>query len=482
MQIRVKYSVYGDTITVSSFEEIEDHVVYVDCSWNQLKSLPKNIGCNWTNLTHFDCYSNQLTSLPENIGETWTNLMIFNCGNNQLISIPENIGINWTNLIHFYCSNNKLTSLPENIGENWTNLTQFYCSLNKLKSLPENIGSNWTNLTQFYCSYNELISLPENIGSNWTNLSHFNCFANYLELLPENIGENWTNVTHFSCNNNQLTLLPENIGETWTNLTHFDCYSNQLTSLPENISENWTNLTHFNCHNNQLNSLPLSLMNCHNLRNILYYGNEIDNLPIQLMRFINRIRQVNTNGLNIYNDNQNVHNSNIQLSIKQSIENITTRTDLPEFDKDKLITIIVDDKVLNCKEQLIEYINDDSIHSLLLLTFGEVLWYVLMTIKKDFSVEEQEEIKKILNTDMSDALCKCFTGRISRVVNCLSGFSPLVNIQIKDESQIGNIIVIIKEQLGDEYSVEKHKKLVYKELVERGFDIDTINEWLEYIE
>jgi hypothetical protein len=410
MRIKVKYSNDGDTITVSSFEEIEDRVVYVNCGWNNLESLPENIGENWTNLTHFNCSYNQLTLLPENIGENWTNLTGFDCRNNQL------------------------KSLPENIGETWTNLTGFDCRNNQLKSLPENIGINWTNLTHFYCCDNKLTSLPENIGVNWTYL------------------------------------------------TIFSCGENQLLSLPENIGENWTNLTYFVCSFNQLTTLPLSLMNCRNLRYIDYSDNEIDDLPIQLMRFINGINQANTNGLNIYNDGQNLHNSNIQLSIKQSIENITTRTDLPEFDKNKLISIIVDDEVLNCKEQLIEYINDDNIHSLLLLTFGEVLWYVLMTIEKDFSVEEQEEIKKILNTDMSDALCKCFTGRISRVVNCLSGFSPLVNIQIKDESQIGNIIVIVKGQLGDEYSIEKHKELVYKELVERGFDIDTINEWLEYIE
>jgi hypothetical protein len=434
MQIHVKYSNDGDTITVSSFDEIEDNVVYVDCS------------------------DNQLTSLPENIGENWPNLTIFSCGYNQLESLPENIGENWTNLNYFYCNNNQLKLLPENIGSNWTNLTHFDCHYNKLNSLPKNIGFNWTNLTHFNCGYNQLKSLPENIGSNWTNLTQFYCWGNQLKSLPENIGSNWTNLTQFYCSLNQLNSLPENIGENWTNLTHFDCYKNQLESL------------------------PLSLMNCRNLRRINFSNNEIDNLPIQLMRFINRLYQTNTNNLNIYNDSQNVHNSNIQLSIKQSIENITVRQDLPKFDKNKLISIIVDDKVLNCKEQLIEYINDDSIHSLLLLTFGEVLWYVLMTIEKDFSVEEQEEIKKILNTDMSDALCKCFTGRISRVVNCLSGFSPLVNIQIKDESQIGNIIVIIKEQLGDSYTVEKHKELVYKELVEREFDIDTINEWLEHIE
>jgi Leucine-rich repeat (LRR) protein len=482
MQIRVKYSIDDDTIIVSSFEEIEDHVVYVDCSHNQLKSLPENIGSNWTNLTYFDCSENELTSIPENIGVNWTNLTHFDCSWNRLKSLPKNIGSNWTNLTDFYCRNNQLKFLPENIGETWANLTGFDCRNNQLKSIPGNIGENWTNLTLFNCYNNQLTSLPENIGCNWTNLTHFKCGYNQLNSLPENIGSNWTNLTHFECCDNFLTSLPENIGFNWSNLTDFDCSENLLNLLPKNIGENWTNLTHFECCYNFLTSLPLSLMNCRNLRNINYDGNEIDNLPIQLMRFINRINQANTNGLNIYNDGQNVHNSNIQLSIKQSIENITTRKDLPEFDKDKLISIIVDDKILNCKEQLIEYINDDNIHSLLLLTFGEVLWYVLMTINNYFSVEEQEEIKKILNTDMSDALCKCFTGRISRVVNCLSGFSPLVNIQIKDESQIGNIIVIIKEQLGDEYSVEKHKKLVYKELVEREFDEDTINEWLEYIE
>ena len=41
--------------------------------------------------------------------------------------------------------------------------------------------------------------------------------------------------------------------------------------------------------------------------------------------------------------------------------------------------------------------------------------------------------------------CKCFTGRISRLVNCLNGFTDLVNINIEDNQQIGNIIVIIKK-------------------------------------
>jgi hypothetical protein len=53
-----------------------------------------------------------------------------------------------------------------------------------------------------------------------------------------------------------------------------------------------------------------------------------------------------------------------------------------------------------------------------------------------------------------------------RIINCLSGFSDLVKFEIENESQIGNIIVLIKKQLANtnDYSVEKHKELVTKRI------------------
>ena len=53
--------------------------------------------------------------------------------------------------------------------------------------------------------------------------------------------------------------------------------------------------------------------------------------------------------------------------------------------------------------------------------FAEILWYVIMTIKK-ISIKINEEIKKILNKEMEDAM-HVFYRRIVRVINCLSGFS-----------------------------------------------------------
>ena len=71
------------------------------------------------------------------------------------------------------------------------------------------------------------------------------------------------------------------------------------------------------------------------------------------------------------------------------------------------------------KQILIEYINCKDVHSILNITFEELLIHVLNRIEIN---ENKNEIKNILNIEMSDSLCKCFTGRMSRLINCLNGF------------------------------------------------------------
>jgi Leucine-rich repeat (LRR) protein len=76
-------------------------------------------------------------------------------------------------------------------------------------------------------------------------------------------------------------------------------------------------LTKLACANNQLSSLE----GIENLTNsgVLYYDNNpIDHIPPNLLRRLDRLQ----NGQNIYADNQNVHNHNIQESIRESIQNI----------------------------------------------------------------------------------------------------------------------------------------------------------------
>ena len=43
-----------------------------------------------------------------------------------------------------------------------------------------------------------------------------------------------------------------------------------------------------------------------------------------------------------------------------------------------------------------------------------------------------------MNIEITDALCKCFTERISRLVNCLNGFDDNIKINISDNEQTYN--------------------------------------------
>jgi Leucine-rich repeat (LRR) protein len=394
-------------------------------------------------------YSNNSTAKFNNFDEITNtkNIIIIDWSHNQLTKLPNMQNYHWSNLERFTCSNNKLTQLPA------------------IMSMP--------NLRTFICSYNQLTHLPENM--HCPNLNYLDCSNNQITQLPANI--NMPNLQSFYCTFNKLTQLPDVMS--MPNLRYFNCSFNQLTHLPENMP--WPNLEWFYCGDNQLTYLPLHIMTLTRLMYIICLNNPLELSP-QIARFINRINNGQTKQFNVYTDGQNVHNSNIQLCIKDSINALTTRPGIGSYNKTQLIETIISDSVLTCKDQLIEYLEDESVHSLLLLTWGEVLWAVLKTIELDFNTEQQIEIKLILNQEMHDAQCKCFTGRMSRVVNCLNGFSPLVNINIKDSDQIGNIIVLIKAQLTDNYNVETHKQLVKQELESRGFDDHMIDEWIGYIE
>jgi len=407
-------------------ENIAKNVVKLDCSYNNLTSIPESIG-ELKNLKELSCYNNKLTYLPDSIGNL-RNLTTFDCSRNQLVSLPESIG-DLQNLTTFYCYNNKLTSLPDSIG-NLRTLTTFSCSDNQLVSLPVSIGK-LRNLTTFHCSRNKLVSLPESIG----------------EL---------RNLKIFSCNSNQLVSLPESIGKL-------------------------QNLTIFYCQNNKLVSLPISIIRLRKLQYFFKDVNPIEYIPPNLFRFLQNLgNRAGNSILNVYNDRQSVHNHNIQESIRKSIEYVISQR--PSLTVDQLNESIVSNGVLSesTKRLLFEYSESKEIHSVLNITFGELLLNVYSLILEN---THKDELLKILDSEIQDSECKCFTGRMSRLVNVLNGFVDGVKVEISEGEQIGNVIVMVKELLerSNEYSLEKHREMSERELLERGYEKEKIKEWLEYI-
>ena len=369
-----------------------------------------------------------------------------NLDNKQLTQLPIKI-LQLTRLYILSLANNQLTELPREIGQ-LVELTFLNLSGNLFTQLPIEIWK-LTNLTYLNLSNNQLTQLPSDIG----NLTQLNCLilrGNQLTILPIEIC-NLTQIARLYLQNNRLAQLPTGIGNL-TQLIELYLTSNQLTELPISIG----NLRHLIC---------LDL-----------YDNPIENTlnPI-IQRLLQRI-QNKTNKKTIYSDTQNVHSSSIQKSIKVGVhalmnyynpEHVLTYLDWIELDK-------------KTKEIITEYMDCKDVHTMLDITFKELFTAIVIEMEK-LSLDLQKEIKQRLNEEMQESECKCFTGRISRLVNCLSGYSDKVKIQISESEEIGNIISVIMGKRGIK-TTETLKEEVSVALKERGYEETKINEWVEYIE
>jgi len=334
-----------------------------------------------------------------------------------------------------------LTALPDWICK-CNNLQKLYCWNNKITQLPNNLPNS---LQLFDCSYNKIIQIPNNLPNS---LQIFGCYHNKITQIPNN--------------------LPNSLKEFW-------CYHNKITYIP-NTLPNY--LQEFNCRHNQITQIPTSIIQLRYLTKFYCCGNPIEYTPPVVSNFLNNLR--NTLGINVYNDTQSVHNHNIQESIKQSIYNVLK--DKYTDDITSTINEILNDNIINetSKGALLEYLNDQSKHGVLNITFKDLLVPIWQRIQKH---PHKDEIKKILNIEIKDGLYKCYTGRLSRLVNCLNGFCDDISIRIGTNEQIGNVVIMTQQLLEKEnrYTVELHKELVRKELKEMDYEDAIINEWLEYI-
>jgi hypothetical protein len=351
-------------------------------------------------------------------------------------------------------------------------------SFNKLTTLDNNIFNNLINLQELYLGYNKLTHLDKDIFKNLTNLQYLSLRNNKLTHLDKDIFKNLTNLQKLFLYNNNLTHLDKYSFKHLDNLQVLNLFNNKLTHLDKDIFINLTNLKKLDLETNKLTSLPSSIINCRHLSRIYYSNNEINYIPPNIQRFLNNLMQSSQN-LQIYNDSQNVHNHHIQECIKTSLENILNYP--KTIDKESLTNELLNSKINDRSLRLLlEYCQDESVHSVLNITFEEALLHVLEYINLELK-DNRDDILNILETEILDSECKCFTGRISRLINCLNGYTPLVKVKIPDNMAISNIIVMVKNSYkGD--NVDELKGLVKNELLERGYALDTITEYLEYVD
>jgi hypothetical protein len=182
--------------------------------------------------------------------------------------------------------------------------------------------------------------------------------------------------------------------------------------------------------------------------------------------------------INIYNNDQSIHDPIIEASIFISIRNI-----LPLSQKytlnECLTQLSKDSKISYLSKKIIHHSCSHKVtHSALNATFSDVfsaVWNIIVNHKLS------DNIKELLDANMLDARNTCFVGRIGRLISTLSTFDDNVNINISETQQLNAININIKRKLGMEYSPEAHRKLLIEELTYRKYSQEVIDEWLSYI-
>ncbi len=401
----------------------------------------------YTSITELVCPHSGLTELPPNL----PNLRKLNCMNNRIRFIP-----NYPNLQELFASYNSLVSIGQ-----CPKLKILYCRNNNLTEIGD-----YPILEQLHCELNKI----KNIHCQSPYLWSLMCHVNKLKSIPF-----FPNLTSLYCHYNNLTSIPQ-----FPNLSLLYCGNNQITEIPEMV-----NVMFLQCQNNRLTTLP-NLPNWRQLETIDYSNNEITYIPPDITRFLNLLNRRNLNrqneiGLAVYGDSQNTHNHQIQESIRESIKSIIK--DPPQLHIDDLLSEITASTDLDkdSKDLLVKFSQDTEVHSSLNITFKELLlsvWSIIHTHKY------KADILQLLCTEMKDSVNKCFTGRMSRLVNCLNGYDPRVKVEMPLNDQIANVILMIDKHLTEKnkYSVELHKQLVTEELRSRGFEQSEIDLWIQYIE
>jgi len=280
-----------------------------------------------------------------------------------------------------------------------------------------------------------------------------------IENLPPNLHKLY--LSH-----NQITKienLPPNLHTLYLN-------HNQISKI-ENLP---TNLHTLNLNHNKITLLPLELCHFRNLTEFNKVGNPIEQIPLPVQRWLDGLNRRLTENNLVYSDGQNIHNHHIQNSFRISLQNIMT--DKKPQSLEQVKQQIIDNHILTepTKREIINYCDENSTHSTYLITYADLLQYIWTRIMEH---SNRNDILEILNQEISDGVCMCFTGRLTRLLNTLVGYYPDVQIQISDSEQITNIITTLNKR----FSGDELKEAVKKELQERKYSEEVIEEWISYI-
>ena len=271
-------------------------------------------------------------------------------------------------------------------------------------------------------------------------------------------------------NDNNLTSFPFN---KFPNLENVELSNNSITSI--NGIESCPNVSRLYVDENPIQDFS-PICDLRHLDNFLCDDDYIEMQDPRTRRIIGRIHRWygETRDKNIYDDPQNVHDSNINKSIHKSLNNLL-KDPVVEYNMSDVLSLEIPKRT---KEAIIEYCDDVNIHSVFNITFAELFAYVLARINRH---SDKNELLNLLVNELDDAECMCFTGRFNRLINVLVGFYDDIEVNISDSSRISAIIISSGKSIIP-YDPIKHKSIAESKLLDAGYTRDEIKVWLNGIE
>lgn len=320
-----------------------------------------------------------------------------------------------------------------------------------------NYDSFGPNLFEFNIAHNHIVDLPFLPPSMRTCIVSDNPIS-YLPLLPEG-----------------LKILKAS-----------RCKLTELPPFPRSLE-------YLSVRHNNIGRIEDDLMNCRHLRDLKYEGNPGIFLSERLLDHIDnhfaRMRDGDEEVVardqydapkkrTIYGDGQNVHNSKITKQIIDAVEHMKKTPANVKMDD----TIIGEMKGVLKNFRIFQYIcSTSSIHSVLKLSFQELFYIYYNYI---FDKKYKDEALKILDEDLMEMRFICFTGRVSRLVNTLSGLDETIFVGISETEQIQAKFEQVRKLLNP---LEGKKPLYqlafivkFREYMEEiGVEEDTILVWID---
>ncbi len=378
----------------------------------------------------------------------------------ELANVPEWVDIIWLSITNetFY---NKFCFPPK--------LEEIYidnCSgVHLLDVLPETI--RFVKITNTYLMDGSVL-----FKSTQTQIETVNLSCNQIQEFPSNLPENLVSV---DLSTNAIGKLPQTrcVGN---NISHINLSYNNLTDLPawlldlnpETRLSLMPNKFWFNAYSNiSLNreihdyhieianrffspGLATKLTNTRAIANNRTQRNDNVNFPIYVPpnRTYNYVspnrNHFNPNTRTTAEQSQNVHNSDIQDTFSKSVEKIMANSapSIPDY-LNKIYWYYLFDGFnvfsnlafialvkLNCTMTSVVSRNG--------VTYGEILERIWAISE---SHEHKKSIREVLRDEITAGTTVCFTGKVTRLVNTLSGFVENVQIGISDNEQINNAVI-----------------------------------------